>query len=196
MDVKQQNLSHDSFRAQELCGSRGGRPGLHVRNNSPYGFCGRKATLNQSRLIHPCRDYSSAQLVCVLLYSKASASSHCHVFLHWPTSSLLPLLVLSSPLWQRFDQVSVSETKQLFQFSFRLYLLSGLSASVRSSQHFERESSRERERDRQKLQQQQQELNGRKLCTVTAELDPARHHRHHSACLNRKRTAWCGGSAP
>ena len=30
---------------QELCESRGGRPGLPVPD-SPYGFCGRKATLN------------------------------------------------------------------------------------------------------------------------------------------------------
>ena len=34
-----------SFRAQELCESRGGRPGLPVPD-SPYGLCGRKATLN------------------------------------------------------------------------------------------------------------------------------------------------------
>ena len=32
-------------RAQELCGSRGGRPGLPVPS-SPYGLCGRKARLN------------------------------------------------------------------------------------------------------------------------------------------------------
>ena len=32
-------------RPQELCESRGGRPGLPVPNN-PYGLCGRKATLN------------------------------------------------------------------------------------------------------------------------------------------------------
>ena len=32
-------------RAQELCESRGGPPGLPVPS-SPYGFCGRKATLN------------------------------------------------------------------------------------------------------------------------------------------------------
>ena len=32
-------------RAQELCESRGGRPGLAV-SNSPCGLCGRKATLN------------------------------------------------------------------------------------------------------------------------------------------------------
>ena len=43
-------------RAQELCESRGGRPGLSVlgfpswafRPNEPYGFCGRKATLNRA----------------------------------------------------------------------------------------------------------------------------------------------------
>ena len=35
-------------RDQELCESRGGRPGLLVLN-SPYGLCGRKATLNLER---------------------------------------------------------------------------------------------------------------------------------------------------
>ena len=36
------------YRAQELCESRSGRSGLSVANisNSPYGLCGRKATLN------------------------------------------------------------------------------------------------------------------------------------------------------
>ena len=34
--------------AQELCRSRGGRPGLPVPNK-PYGFCGRKAALNKPR---------------------------------------------------------------------------------------------------------------------------------------------------
>ena len=34
-----------NIRAQELCESRGGRPGLPVPNK-PYGLCGRKATLN------------------------------------------------------------------------------------------------------------------------------------------------------
>ena len=33
------------FRAQEVCESGGGRPGLPVPN-SPYGLCGRKTTLN------------------------------------------------------------------------------------------------------------------------------------------------------
>ena len=44
VDVKQ----HDR-RAQELCESRGGRPGLPVPK-SPYGFCGRKTTLNPKSL--------------------------------------------------------------------------------------------------------------------------------------------------
>ena len=35
-------------RVQELCESGGGRPGLPVPN-SPYGLCGRKATLNRTR---------------------------------------------------------------------------------------------------------------------------------------------------
>ena len=37
-----------TIRAQELCESRDGRPGLPVPN-SLYGFCGRKATLNERR---------------------------------------------------------------------------------------------------------------------------------------------------
>ena len=41
VDVMQHRLN----RARELCESRGGRPGLPVPN-SPYGLCGRKATLN------------------------------------------------------------------------------------------------------------------------------------------------------
>ena len=38
-------LLKTQFRVQELCESRDGRPGLPVPN-SPYGLCGRKATLN------------------------------------------------------------------------------------------------------------------------------------------------------
>ena len=34
-------------RAQELCESRGGRPGLPV-HNGPYGLCGRWATFNSN----------------------------------------------------------------------------------------------------------------------------------------------------
>ena len=43
VDVKQ-HWPKTSFRAQELCESRGGRPGLPVPN-SPYGLCGREAAL-------------------------------------------------------------------------------------------------------------------------------------------------------
>ena len=45
VDVKQNLKKKSGARAQELCESRGGRPGLPVPN-SPYGLCGRKATLN------------------------------------------------------------------------------------------------------------------------------------------------------
>ena len=38
-------LTEANGRAQELCERLGGRPGLPVLN-SPYGLCGRKATLN------------------------------------------------------------------------------------------------------------------------------------------------------
>ena len=38
-------VKHHGRKAQELCESRGGRPGLPVPNK-PYGLCGRKARLN------------------------------------------------------------------------------------------------------------------------------------------------------
>ena len=38
-------FARESLRFQELCESRGGRPRLPV-SNSPYGLCGRTATLN------------------------------------------------------------------------------------------------------------------------------------------------------
>ena len=44
---------HGLVRGQELCESGGGRPGLLVPN-SPYGLCGRKATLNFNRSCHSC----------------------------------------------------------------------------------------------------------------------------------------------
>ena len=39
-------LNVERFRAQELCESRGGRPGLPVPN-SPYGLCWRKVTFEE-----------------------------------------------------------------------------------------------------------------------------------------------------
>ena len=56
-DIKHQLIIINFSRAQELCGSRVGRPGPLVPN-SPYGLCGRKAALNSniqfllSRLFH------------------------------------------------------------------------------------------------------------------------------------------------
>ena len=46
MEVKHHVYFERTDRAQELCESRGGRPGFHVPN-SPHGLCGRKATLNR-----------------------------------------------------------------------------------------------------------------------------------------------------
>ena len=43
-----------SVRVQELCESRGGRPGLPVPN-SPYGFCGRKETVHLNLLWILCK---------------------------------------------------------------------------------------------------------------------------------------------
>ena len=44
VDVKQNYSFIQNLRAQELCEIQGGRPGFLV-TNSPYGLCGRKATL-------------------------------------------------------------------------------------------------------------------------------------------------------
>ena len=53
-DAFEVSKSKTEIRAQELCESRGGRPGLPVPNtklvNSPYGLCGRKVTLNLNRV--------------------------------------------------------------------------------------------------------------------------------------------------
>ena len=46
-------LLSSSSRVQELCESRGGRPGLPVPN-SPYGLCGRKATLDLNSEFRSC----------------------------------------------------------------------------------------------------------------------------------------------
>ena len=45
MALKALWVSLPALGVQELCESRGGRPGLPVPN-SPYGLCGRKAALN------------------------------------------------------------------------------------------------------------------------------------------------------
>ena len=50
VDVKQHLNKSFVLRAQELCGSRGGRPGLPVPNG-PYGLCGRKATFKEGNTV-------------------------------------------------------------------------------------------------------------------------------------------------
>ena len=47
------NSAAQFLRVQELCESRRGRPGLPI-SNSPYGLCGRKATLNLNTELRSC----------------------------------------------------------------------------------------------------------------------------------------------
>ena len=52
-----------THRVQELCESRGGRPGLSVPNtNSPYGLYGRKATLNSNSRVSEFRSYVKVEV--------------------------------------------------------------------------------------------------------------------------------------
>ena len=46
VDVKQNLKKLSGARTQELCESRGGRPGLPAPN-SPHGHCGRQATVEE-----------------------------------------------------------------------------------------------------------------------------------------------------
>ena len=55
-------------RVQELCESRGGRPWA-PRPNEPYGFCGRKATLNHTHaLVTVCPQYVNPTSEDIKLY--------------------------------------------------------------------------------------------------------------------------------
>ena len=46
--MKEEKKTTNHSRAQELCQRRGGGPGRLVPNtNSPYGLCGREATLKE-----------------------------------------------------------------------------------------------------------------------------------------------------
>ena len=57
-----------SIRAQELCESRGGRRGLPVPN-SPYGLCGRKATLKKKKK-KKVRKVVYAQSTCTVIWRR------------------------------------------------------------------------------------------------------------------------------
>ena len=69
-DVKIQEPTYLKFGAQELCESRGGRPGLPVLNG-PYGLCGRKAKFvkrhsNNYTVCKRVREHISARKFCRL----------------------------------------------------------------------------------------------------------------------------------
>ena len=44
--MKEEDTGVQSSGAHELCESRGGRPGLLLVPSSPFGLCGREATVN------------------------------------------------------------------------------------------------------------------------------------------------------
>ena len=58
-----------------VCESRGGRPGLSVPN-SPYGLCGRKATLNL-KLDLPIIHFIGPPLTEASDWAAKPSSSHC-----------------------------------------------------------------------------------------------------------------------
>ena len=54
--------SNVSLSAQELCESRGGRPGLPVPRISLYGLCGRKATFEEEEAWNPVRHVTAREI--------------------------------------------------------------------------------------------------------------------------------------
>ena len=58
----------ETFRAQQLCENRGGRPGLPVPN-SPYCLCGSKATLKRKR------NLATMNLIIILLAIHAATAT-------------------------------------------------------------------------------------------------------------------------
>ena len=70
--MKRYPSSQTGPRVQELCKCRGGRPGLPVPN-SPYGLCGRKATLNE-QLAHPTELRSCVKVEVAVLGSPSLIS--------------------------------------------------------------------------------------------------------------------------
>ena len=61
-------------RARQLCEGRGDRPGLPVPN-SPYGLCGRKATLDDNRQFKLFQ-YILPSIQCWTLWEKSPLVSH------------------------------------------------------------------------------------------------------------------------
>ena len=65
-----------TFRAQELCESRGGRPVLPVPD-SPYGLCGRKAALNSNSVAFRPQERCESRGGCLGLPSPNSPYGLC-----------------------------------------------------------------------------------------------------------------------
>ena len=73
-----------TVKAQELCESRGGRPGLSVPNN-PYGLCGRKSAVEEE--VKTVRDYRTED-------SEAGLQD-CTLLIVWIVSRKITLFFLS-----------------------------------------------------------------------------------------------------
>ena len=79
---------HSSFlRVQELCDSRGGRPGLPVPN-SPYSLCGRKATLNSLNSFPNRAQELCPNSPCGLCGRKATLNLSVSLEPVWPSDNL------------------------------------------------------------------------------------------------------------
>ena len=68
--------------AQELCERRGGRPELPV-SNSPYGLCGRQATLNWNSNWHSSELTSCVKIETDVLGSPSLIADNFHLDVHY-----------------------------------------------------------------------------------------------------------------
>ena len=75
------------IRAQELCESRSGRPGLSVPNN-PYGLCGRKSTVEEE--VKTVRDYRTED--------SEAGLQNCTLLIVWIVSFCVDSAMLSKSL--------------------------------------------------------------------------------------------------
>ena len=80
-------------RAQGLCESRGGRPGLPVP--SPYGFCGRKATLSEEDLGSELRSCVKVEVAVLGSTSLIVLTISVAVKKHWTNATLHYTIVFS-----------------------------------------------------------------------------------------------------
>ena len=106
------NTLYMYFRAMGLCVSRGGRPGLPVPN-SPYGLCGRQATLKYVYSVHQVSRHSQLSTSLKLIITGRCVQMYTHV----KYSSLGNLYRCDISQWLRLDCVISYVSKDSFRFS-------------------------------------------------------------------------------